>query len=128
MINLDDSRFEPYPIEWRHTKIYQYDDPDIPRYESEMTITGDKLHKYNSAMITYSIFPSKDKATKPLIDFARKITVFNEMWQDAIVKNFGQNNDVQVKRLEAYFLDPDDPCKQVTLIYPGQQLHYNAAG
>ena len=91
-------------------------------------LDGSYYKLINNQMMTYSIYPSIAHATKPVLDFARKMTTFNKTWQQAIVKHFGHNNDINMDRIVASFHDPDDECILATVIYPGQKVFYLDSG
>ena len=112
---VDDEGNFDYPINWKDTKIYTYDELD-----SGQSSDGKSLN-YNT--MTYSA--PKNAANPNGIfsentrNFAKKMITFSDYWIQTQQPMLGLNHQINFFSIWVIYVDPDDPCYSIVLTYPG---------
>ena len=98
-----------YPLMWKNAEHYTWEQLGDEQKDEEETLRS-------FSQITY-------KAAGEISDnswnFIKKMSALNQYWVDVRDWNIGLDHTVEQEWIWSIYIDPENPCSVITMVYPG---------
>ena len=98
-----------YPLMWKNAEHYTWEQLGDEQKDEEET-----LRSYSQ--ITYK---ASGEISENSWNFIKKVSALNQYWIDMQDWNIGLDHTVAQEWIWSIYIDPENPCSVVMMVYPG---------
>ena len=101
-----------YPLMWKDAEHYTWEELDEEQKDEAETFRS-------FSQITYKAAVEKSEISDNSWNFIKKMSALNQYWVDMQDWNIGLDHTVTQEWMWSIYIDPDNPCNVVTMVFPG---------